>query len=95
MLSTATNRNIQKRKLWFNTLLIGSNEKAVALYNDLQKQRKTTGNYFVGFASVQQKIDFLVEKDLPHLGGYRELARIIKEHGIEEVITRKNHSGYV
>jgi exopolysaccharide biosynthesis polyprenyl glycosylphosphotransferase len=86
MLSTATNRNIQKRKLWFNTLLIGSNEKAVALYNDLQKQRKTTGNYFVGFASVQQKIDFLVEKDLPHLGGYRELARIIKEHGIEEVI---------
>ena len=60
ILSTATNRNIQKRKMWFNTLLIGSNEKAVALYSELEKQRKTTGNHFVGFASVQQKIDFLV-----------------------------------
>jgi exopolysaccharide biosynthesis polyprenyl glycosylphosphotransferase len=86
ILSTQTNRKIQGRKLWFNTLLIGSNEKAVALYNDLESQKRSTGNRFVGFASVYDKIDFLVEKDIPQLGTYQELSKIIRQHDIEEVI---------
>ena len=86
ILSTATNRKIQKRNMWFNTLLVGSNEKAVALFRDLESQKKSTGNRFIGFASAYTNIDFLVEKDLPHLGSYRDLGNIIKRHGIEEVI---------
>lgn len=86
MLSTATNRKIQSRKIWFNTLLIGSNEKAVALFRELSGQKRSTGNRFVGFASVYDKIDFLVEKDIPQLGNYKELSKIIKDHRIEEVI---------
>jgi exopolysaccharide biosynthesis polyprenyl glycosylphosphotransferase len=86
IISTRTNRKIQRRELWFNTLLIGSNEKAVALYREMERQKKSTGNRFVGFASVYNKIDFLVEKDLPHLGPYDNLPRLIKEHNIEEVI---------
>ena len=85
-LSTATNSKIQNRKMWFNSLLVGSNEKAVALFHELETQKRSTGNRFVGFASAYNNIDFLVEKDLPHLGNYRELGSIIKQHGIEEVI---------
>ncbi len=86
IISTQTNRKIQSRKLWFNTLLIGSNEKAVSLFREIESQKRSTGNRLVGFASVYHQIDFLVEKDLPHLGSYHELSKIIKEHGIEEVI---------
>lgn len=86
VLSTATNRKIQTRKMWFNTLLIGSNEKAVALYHDMESQKTSTGNRFVGFASAYSNIDFLVEKDIPHLGSYKELSQIIAQHRIEEVI---------
>lgn len=86
ILSTRTNRRIQARKIWFNTLLVGSNEKAVKLYNEIQKQRNTTGHHFVGFVSVQERIEFLVEKDLPLLGNYKEMTRIIEEQEVEEVL---------
>ncbi len=86
ILSTRTNHRIQKKKIWFNTLLVGSNERATGLYQDFEKQRKSTGSRFVGFVSVFQKIEFLVEKELPLLGVYTDLPKIIKEYEIEEVI---------
>lgn len=86
ILSTRTNRRIQARKIWFNTLLVGSNEKAVNLYHEIQKQRNTTGHRFVGFVSVKEKIEFLVEKDLPLLGNYKEIQSIIEKYQVEEVL---------
>ncbi len=86
IISTQTNRKIQSRKLWFNTLLIGSNAKAVALFKDLEKQKRSTGNKFVGFASVYNEMEFLVENNIPLLGNYKDLSSIIKAHNIEEVI---------
>lgn len=84
--STLTNRRIQARKIRFNTLLVGSNAKAVTLYNEIISQHATTGHHFVGFVSVNEKVEFLVEKDLPLLGNYKELNRIIEGHHIEEVL---------
>ena len=86
ILSTRTNHRIQKKKIWFNSLLVGSNERATGLYQDFEKQRKSNGSRFVGFVSVFQKIEFLVEKELPLLGAYSDLPKIIEEHQIEEVI---------
>lgn len=86
ILSSRTNRRIQARKIWFNTLLIGSNENAVKLYNEINSLRNTTGNKFVGFVSVDEKIEFLVEKDLPLLGNYKHVAQLIVDHDIEEVL---------
>lgn len=85
-LSTQTMKKIQSKKLVFNTLLIGSNENAVELFTELNLQKRSTGNQIVGFVSVYQKIDFLVEKDLPLLGVYEDLEKIIEDHQIEEVI---------
>jgi exopolysaccharide biosynthesis polyprenyl glycosylphosphotransferase len=86
IISSRTNHRIQRKEIWFNTLMIGSNEKATALYHEFESQRKSTGNKFVGFVSVFQKIEFLVEKELPLLGVYSDLPKIIEDHQIEEVI---------
>ena len=85
LLSSITAQRIKKGRIWFNTLLIGSNENAVELYNEIGN-RTSTGNRFVGFVSVHNNIQFLVKKNLTHLGGHNHLREIIKENGIEEVI---------
>ncbi len=85
LLSTRTHYRIKKGTIKFNTLLIGSNEKAVELYNEIGNRPKA-GNHIVGFASVHNNIRFLVEKNLAHLGIHTQLASIITRNNIEEVI---------
>lgn len=85
MLSTRTAYRIRSGKIRFNTLLIGSNDNAVELYNELGN-RPATGHYFVGFVSVRNNIKFLVKKNLEHLGPHSQLHEIIDRHNIEEVI---------
>lgn len=85
LISTRTAHRIRNGKIFFNTVLIGSNDKAVELYNEVGSHAKT-GNRFVGFVSVHNNIRFLVEKNLDHLGTHTQLPDIIERHNIEEVI---------
>lgn len=86
ILSTRTSHAIRKGKIFFNTLLIGSNENAVELFNEMERMPRRMGNHFVGFVSVDNNIRFLVEKNLEHLGTHKNLPEIITRHSIEEVI---------
>lgn len=86
---------IKNRIIGFPTLMVGSNEKAVELYNELEGQRKSPGFQFVGFVSVNNNVRFLMERNLRHLGEYPVINQIIEEQGIEEVIIAietKEHS---
>lgn len=85
-ISTRTAFRIRRGKIRFNTLLVGSNEKAAELYHDMSAKGHRTGNHFAGFCSVRNNIRFLVERNLKHLGSYDELPQIIKAESIEEVI---------
>ncbi len=91
LISTRTAVRIKRGKIWFNTILVGSNENAVDLYTEMASA-KGNGNKFVGFVSVHNNIRFLVEKNLKHLGPHNELNDIIKEHEIEEVIIASESS---
>ena len=91
LISTRTAVRIKRGKIWFNTILVGSNENAVDLYSEMASA-KGNGNKFVGFVSVHNNIRFLVEKNLKHLGPHNELNDIIKEHEIEEVIIASESS---
>lgn len=88
ILSSITNSRIHKRKMGFNTLLVGSNENALKLYTEMESQSKSSGNKFVGFVHIDNKNGFSQElkKSLPHLGELADLKNIISEHKIEEVI---------
>lgn len=85
LISSHTARRIRKGKIWFNTLLVGSNDKAAELFNEMGT-KTDTGNRFVGFVSVHNNIRFLVEKNLDHLGTHTQLPDIIERHNIDEVI---------
>jgi exopolysaccharide biosynthesis polyprenyl glycosylphosphotransferase len=88
ILSSITNYRIHNRIIGFNTLLVGSNENALKLYNDMQNLHKSTGNLFVGFVHVDNKNGYSQElkKDLPHLGELYDIKKLIDKYEIEEVI---------
>lgn len=88
ILSSITNYRIHNRIMGFNTILVGSNQNALNLYNEMQSQVKSSGNKFVGFVHVDNKNGYSQEliKNIPHLGELNELKKLIDQHKVEEVI---------
>lgn len=86
LITSRTVYRIQNREIGFNTIMIGSNEKAVALFLEMNGENKSFGNKFVGFARVNKKDEYLLKDHLPFLGNYVELKKIIQEHEIKEAI---------
>lgn len=86
VITTQTIHKIHQRKIGFNTVIIGSNEKALKIFNEMNKQKYPAGNLFVGFVGLENNNDALLSKYLPKLGKFSELLDIIKEKEIEEVI---------
>lgn len=86
ILTTRTIHRIHNRKIGFNTLIIGSNENALKVYNEMTSQVRPAGNKFVGFVGVEKNNDALLSSFIPKLGGVSDLATILETQEIEEVI---------
>jgi exopolysaccharide biosynthesis polyprenyl glycosylphosphotransferase len=86
IITTQTIHKIHKRKIGFNTLIIGSNEKALNVFNDMNSQKFPAGNKFVGFVGLENNNDALLSNYIPKLGEFSELLDVIKNNKIEEVI---------
>jgi exopolysaccharide biosynthesis polyprenyl glycosylphosphotransferase len=88
ILSTITNHAIHRRQIGFPTLLVGSNERALKLFTEMEAERRSWGNKFIGFVHIDNKNGYSQElkKKLPHLGEFVDLKRLISDHNIEEVI---------
>jgi exopolysaccharide biosynthesis polyprenyl glycosylphosphotransferase len=85
-LTSATVRKIHRKEIGFNTVIVGSNGNALRIYNDIEKQERSSGNIFVGFLSVFDRDDYKIGQYLPHLGSYKDIKRIVAENQVEEVI---------
>ncbi|KJF42548.1 sugar transferase [Draconibacterium sediminis] len=86
ILTTQTIHKIHQRKIGFNTLIIGSNEKALKVYNEMLNQFRPAGNKFVGFIELDENSDSVLGKQLPMLGHIKDILNILDKEQIEEVI---------
>lgn len=88
ILSSFTNHKIGKGQLGFNTVIIGSNQRALKIYEEINSFDKSTGNRFVGFIHLDEKNGFSdqLKSTLPHLGEYKDLRQIVSAHQVEEII---------
>jgi len=86
LITSITNKKIHSGKLGFNTLIIGSNDKALKLYDKISKKKKSSGNKFVGFVNVIEKDSFILSEKMLHLGSINDVKELIISHKIEEVI---------
>jgi exopolysaccharide biosynthesis polyprenyl glycosylphosphotransferase len=88
ILSSITNYKINKGQIGFNTVIIGSNQRALKIFEEITSTRKSSGNRFIGFIHLDEKNGFSEElkKQLPHLGEYKDLKKIVIDNQVEEII---------
>jgi exopolysaccharide biosynthesis polyprenyl glycosylphosphotransferase len=86
LLTARTIYQIHHREIGFNTLIVGNNEKALKIFQEMKTQLRPAGNFFVGFVTVENNNHGLLDEHLPLLGKIDQLENIIIDYQIEEVI---------
>lgn len=86
ILTTITARKIKSRKMGFPTLIIGSNQRALNLFQELESERFSQGYSFKGYIHIDHGNGTQFGNLLPHLGGLEVLSDAIDRFRIEEVI---------
>lgn len=86
ILLTRASRRLKSGMVTFNTLIIGGNQNAVDLYQEIVGREKGLGYKFVGFIDTNGQSTNELEDFLPRKGKLADLARIIEEEHIEEAI---------
>lgn len=79
-------QRIYKGDFGYNTLIIGGNQQAIAIYKDIIDNRVRQSYTFKGFVYADDTGNNGMSAYLPKLGSINELEKIIDEHHIEEVI---------
>jgi exopolysaccharide biosynthesis polyprenyl glycosylphosphotransferase len=86
-------KRINNRKSGFKTLIIGGNENAVKVYEEINSSSKSFGNDFIGYIQANGN-DTALSSFLPRVGDLNSLKSYIDTHEIEEVIIaieKKDH----
>lgn len=83
---TRASRRLKAGLVTFNTLLVGGNQNALDLYLDIKGRKKGLGNKFIGYIDTNGGNGQVLEAHLPKLGKLDDLAGIIRDREIEEVI---------
>ncbi len=83
---TLAKSRVKKGIIKYNTLIIGGDENAVNLYEDIQKEPSQLGHHFVGFLDSNGNSTNMLSRHLINLGQLNILEELIENHQIEEVI---------
>ena len=87
VLLTRASRRLKAGKVAFNTLLVGGNQNALDLYQDISGRKKSLGNKFVGYVDTGANgSGQRLGERLPKLGTLDDLPAVIRTHEVEEVI---------
>lgn len=86
VLSSITAHKIHNRIIGFNTLIVGSNEKALNLFNELTGNKRSSGYKVLGFVHINGGDGSPMKAHCNHLGHVRDVTEIIRQQEIEEVI---------
>jgi exopolysaccharide biosynthesis polyprenyl glycosylphosphotransferase len=86
VLLTRASRRLKTGAITFNTLLIGGDQNALELFQDIATRPKGLGYRFLGFIDTNGGKEQVLEQHLPRLGNLPDLASIIEQHHVEDVI---------
>lgn len=86
VITTTVIQRIRHKKIWFNTLIVGSNDNALAIYKEIEEEVKPSGRRMIGFVNVYDQKEYKLADYLPHLGNYRGIEQIVEDNDVEEVV---------
>ena len=72
--------------VFFNTLVIGSSNNAVALFNTIHNNREKSGYRILGFVNANGNNGTSLPETIPNFGYVPTLGAVIEDNKIEEVI---------
>ncbi len=73
-------------KVFFNTLILGSGNNALKLYNTILNNKEKTGYHIVGFANTNGYSELSIPNHISNFGTTDNIDAIIIQNKIEEVI---------
>jgi exopolysaccharide biosynthesis polyprenyl glycosylphosphotransferase len=85
-LTSRTVKKVHSRKIWFNTLIIGGNERAYKTFVEIEEMSKSAGNKFVGYIPINGGTHLINDGRLRKIGELNALKKTIIDYQIEEVI---------
>jgi len=86
IITTNTVNKIHNGKIGFNTLIIGSKQKAFETYEEITQLKKSSGHFFKGYVTTNGGKDEMQSSGVDKLGDYDQIENIINNYNIEEVI---------
>ncbi|MBL7805878.1 MAG: sugar transferase [Saprospiraceae bacterium] len=86
ILLTRASRRIKAGKVAFNTLVIGGNQNALELYQDIISRPKSLGYKFAGYLDINGEKDGELGRYLKRLGDLKDLESVVRSYDIEEII---------
>ena len=81
-----TSAKLKSRKVWYDTLLIGSRDSAENIYKELTTQEKSQGQKFIGYIVTNGHTSNYLSSNIDLLGKVKDIQQIIEQQQIEEVI---------
>ena len=86
ILLTRASRRLKAGFVSFRTLIIGGNQNALELYEEINSRERKIGYNFVGFIDSNGNSTNILTTYLPKLGKIDNLSEVLIEQGIEEVV---------
>ncbi|MBK9732177.1 MAG: sugar transferase [Chitinophagaceae bacterium] len=81
----AGKRQMLKGIVYFPTIFIGGNKRAIEVYNEINGKAKSQGYHFIGFIDTNGNGNGL-STFLPKLGALSSLEEMIRTHSVKQVI---------
>jgi exopolysaccharide biosynthesis polyprenyl glycosylphosphotransferase len=76
---------VKKKKIYFNTLIIGSGQKAVEIFDEINKSFEMLGLRFIAYLSLKENRNKFGNK-LRYMGSVENMNKVISRLHIEQVV---------
>ena len=91
-ITTRTVKKIHNKIIGFNTIIVGSSENALRIFHDLDSQKPSSGNKFIGFVTASLHKEHKLASKLPQLGHYKDLPKLVRDMAVEEIVIAAERS---
>lgn len=83
---TMASRRLKSGKITYSTIIIGGNQKAFELFEDISTRKNSLGNHLIGFIESETNGQQVLKGYLPNLGGLEDLEEVIRRYDVEEAL---------
>ncbi|MFN6945353.1 MAG: sugar transferase [Cytophagaceae bacterium] len=81
-----TQHLLKSKKISFNTLLIGSDNNALEILNEVEESIELLGMTFIGYVHVFDDSSKRLKERLRHFGSYENLDKVIRRCNVKQVV---------